>query len=91
MFKYDWIWEKDQGSNFLNVKNEPLKKHENILVFSKGTIANKSLRRMNYNPQGLIPCEIKKTNENKRKKDGVILLQRRRKGKNTGKYEKGTL
>ena len=72
MFKYDWIWEKDQGSNFLNVKNEPLKKHENILVFSKGTIANKSLRRMNYNPQGLIPCEIKKTNENKRKKDGFI-------------------
>ena len=27
---------------------------------------------MNYNPQGLIPCEIKKTNENKRKKDGFI-------------------
>ena len=72
MFKYDWIWEKDQGANFINVNNEPLKKHESILVFSKGTIANKSLRRMNYNPQGLIPCEIKKTNVNKRKKDGFI-------------------
>lgn len=72
MFKYDWIWEKDQGSNFLNVKNEPLKKHENILVFSKGTIANKSPRRMTYNPQGLIPCEIKKTNSNKRKENGFI-------------------
>ena len=72
MFKYEWIWEKDQGANFVNVKNEPLKKHENVLIFSKGTIANKSPRRMNYNPQGLISCEIKKTNKNKRKKEGFI-------------------
>ncbi len=72
MFKYDWIWEKDQGANFVNVNNEPLKKHESILVFSKGTIANRSPRRMVYNPQGLISCEIDKTNANKRKKDGFI-------------------
>jgi site-specific DNA-methyltransferase (adenine-specific) len=72
LFKYDWIWEKDQGSNFINVKNEPLKKHESVLVFSKGTIANKSKRRMKYNPQGLISCEIKKTNANKRKDGGYL-------------------
>lgn len=84
MFKYEWIWEKDQGSNFLNVKNEPLKKHENILVFSKGTIANKSQRRMNYYPQDLITCNINKSNNNKRKEDGFI---GQRENFSSGNYE----
>ena len=33
MFKYEWIWEKDRGTNFLNGKIQPLRNHENILVF----------------------------------------------------------
>lgn len=32
-FKYEWIWEKHQGTNFLLAKKMPLKKHENICVF----------------------------------------------------------
>ena len=36
MFKYEWIWEKDAGSNFVTVKYQPMKEHENILVFGKG-------------------------------------------------------
>jgi site-specific DNA-methyltransferase (adenine-specific) len=36
MFKYEWIWEKDGGSNFATVKYQPMKEHESILVFSKG-------------------------------------------------------
>lgn len=41
MFKYEWIWEKAVGSNFAVAKYQPLKEHENILVFSKGkTIYN---------------------------------------------------
>jgi len=35
MFKYEWIWEKDGGSNFATTKYQPMKEHENILVFSK--------------------------------------------------------
>ena len=35
MFKYEWIWEKAVGSNFATVKYQPLKEHENVLVFSK--------------------------------------------------------
>ena len=31
--KTEWIWEKPQGTNFLNVKRYPMKVHENILVF----------------------------------------------------------
>jgi DNA modification methylase len=29
----EWIWEKAQGTNFLNAKKYPMKVHENILVF----------------------------------------------------------
>ena len=36
-FKYEWIWEKSVGSNFAALKYQPMKEHENVLVFSKGT------------------------------------------------------
>lgn len=34
MFRYGWIWEKDNGTNFLSANRMPLKTHEDILVFS---------------------------------------------------------
>ena len=43
MFKYEWIWEKSKASNFLLAKKQPLKAHENVLVFANGT--------PNYYPQ----------------------------------------
>ena len=42
-FRYEWIWEKPQGTNPFNVKVMPLKSHENILVFYRKTPT--------YNPQ----------------------------------------
>jgi site-specific DNA-methyltransferase (adenine-specific) len=41
-YKYDWIWEKDAGSNFATVKYQPMKEHEEVLIFGKG--------RINYYP-----------------------------------------
>jgi site-specific DNA-methyltransferase (adenine-specific) len=35
MFKYEWVWDKKKGGNIMNLKNQPYKVHENILVFSK--------------------------------------------------------
>jgi DNA modification methylase len=32
-FKYDLIWDKDAVSGFLNAKKQPLRAHENIMVF----------------------------------------------------------
>lgn len=54
-FKYEWIWVKNRPTNFAHAKNKPMKKHENILVFSEGTTvhANQSTKRMPYFPQGL--------------------------------------
>lgn len=52
MFKYEWIWEKENGTGFLNANHAPLKIHENILVFGKGaTSPTKKSVPMTYNPQ----------------------------------------
>ena len=42
MFKYEWIWQKSRPANFMNAKYQPMKYHENILVFS--------IKRHNYYP-----------------------------------------
>lgn len=42
-FRYEWIWEKSQGTNPMNAKVMPLKSHENILVFYR--------KKPVYNPQ----------------------------------------
>lgn len=36
LFRHEWIWWKDKGSNFMNCKREPMKEHESALVFSRG-------------------------------------------------------
>lgn len=43
MLRYEWIWEKPQGTGHLNAKKMPMKSHENILVFYR--------RLPKYNPQ----------------------------------------
>ena len=52
LYKYDWVWEKDNGSNFVHVKHQPFRVHEYVLVFGKApTTYNKKGVYMNYNPQ----------------------------------------
>lgn len=52
MYKYEWIWEKDNGSNFVHVKHQPFRVHENILIFGKSpTTYNKNNNYMYYDPQ----------------------------------------
>ena len=45
-FKYEWIWDKALASGHLNAKKMPLRRHDNILVFSSQTMGNHT-----YNPQ----------------------------------------
>jgi len=73
MFKYEWVWVKNTSTGFQHAKNMPLKKHENVLVFSKGSIGHSSLlkeKRMIYNPQGI--TLINKTSKNTKNKWGNI-------------------
>src|SRR3989344_519380 len=43
MFKYKIVWIKSKPTNFLNVKKQPLRKHEDVLIFYK--------KQSTYNPQ----------------------------------------
>lgn len=36
MYRHEWIWIKNRGSNFANTNREPMKEHESVLVFSCG-------------------------------------------------------
>lgn len=71
-YKYDWIWEKSKVGNIFNCKNAPQKNFENIIVFSEGTIANGSIRKMPYFPQDLIKVDIKRSNTAKSSIKGTI-------------------
>ena len=82
-FKYEWIWEKAVGSNFATLKYQPMKEHENILVFSKGKHSYYPIKqqrkgsgaeRMNYGHNG------SKTGETSGNQDF--------KGWEVGKYDK---
>lgn len=44
--RYEWIWHKTKATGHLNAKVQPMKNHENVLVFYKSLPA--------YNPQGLV-------------------------------------
>ncbi len=69
MFKYCWVWEKTKAANFPNAPNMPLKTVEDVVVFSFATIAQNSINRMKYYPQGLIDtnkvCAGKKANDHR--------------------------
>ena len=66
-FKYEWIWDKIRCTGGVNAKKQPLRSHENVLVFCDGQ--NK------YNPQNTewSDEQIKR----KRKKDAVLKPNKR--------------
>jgi site-specific DNA-methyltransferase (adenine-specific) len=77
MFKYEWIWNKKKAGNFALGNIQPLKIHENILIFSNG--------KTFYNPQ-----KINLEKENKRylgkksinKEDSITIKGEIKYGKN---------
>ena len=42
-FKYEWVWRKEAGKGLLNAKKQPLRDHEEVVVFYRG--------QPTYNPQ----------------------------------------
>ena len=55
-FKVEWIWNKDKAGNVLSSGFQPMKVHENILVFGKGKVTyNKQMveaKAENIRPSG---------------------------------------
>lgn len=62
MYRYSWVWDKCGSTGFLNVNYAPLKRTEDINVFSKATVGSKSKNPIVYYPQDLIPVNKKKKN-----------------------------
>lgn len=54
MFKYCWVWQKNKASNHINAPFQPLKTHEDIVVFSKKASTHSKSGVMSYYPQGII-------------------------------------
>jgi len=59
--KESLVWEKSRVTGFLQSKKRHLKQHEDILVFSPGTVvsgnARQTARNMTFNPQGLVELD----------------------------------
>ena len=53
MYKYDWVWNKKKGVNIFLAKSQPMKIHENILVFNS--------TKESYFPQMTLRDKIKKS------------------------------
>jgi len=51
LYKYDWVWEKDNGTNAPNVNLQPFRIHEQVFIFGKGRVTNGTRIPMKYNPQ----------------------------------------
>lgn len=65
IFKYSWVWDKKKPSNFPLAKIQPMKYHEDIVVFSFGTAP--------YYPI-MVPVEGRKAR--KGKNDGASVFNR---------------
>ena len=51
LYKYEWVWEKDNGTNAPNVNLQPFRVHEYIFIFGKGRVTNGNRIPMKYYPQ----------------------------------------
>lgn len=67
LFKYEWIWKKAVGSNFATLKYMPMKEHESVLVFGRGTLnyfpimqerAEGGKERLKYGHSGGVTGEV---------------------------------
>ena len=86
LYKYDYKWIKSKVGNFLNAKNSPMKKYEDVMCFSFGSIANCAKNMMIYYPQGLIEVNKKKSNKGKSRNGTTIEERPSRQDDYTQKY-----
>ena len=54
-YKYDWVWNKTRPSNFPLAKKQPMKYHENVIIFNSKI----------YNPQMVKGDKVRKKGTNK--------------------------
>jgi site-specific DNA-methyltransferase (adenine-specific) len=47
--RYSWVWEKGNSTGHLNAKRQPMRLHEDVIVFCRTSPP--------YNPQGVVDCD----------------------------------
>ena len=64
MWKHEWVWIKNRGSNFANTVREPFKEHETIQIFSKGKwIYNKQMQERSGTGADRVKYDLNQTTE----------------------------
>ena len=84
-FKHQWIWDKKNGSNFMQLKRHPNKVHEDIVVFGNNG------KTVNYYPQMTKGKMRTKGNEKSYSEDGVYHAYTTTKTKNDLYYPKSII
>ena len=69
-FKYNWVWNKRQGTGFLNAKKQPLRSCEDVAVFYKKQPVYNPQMRLGFTPYVCKQGETK--TENYGKQSGAI-------------------
>lgn len=80
LYKYNWVWEKNKAGNHVAIAYQPLKIHEDILIFSKAGCNTNCKTPIKYNPQGVIWKEEIKYRKNDVKKEGINKYNSLKKG-----------
>lgn len=81
--KYEWIWQKAKPTGFLNAQKQPLKEHENILVFYR--------KQPIYVPQGTSEVSINNARKNKAGKGNYGGVEFKPYTQTTGNYPRSVL
>lgn len=83
LYKYEWVWEKDNGTNIPNVNYQPFRVHEYIFVYGKGRVSHGKRTPMKYHPQktkGTPYTQFNSSNNREKWKGGLNRTQTINKG-----------
>jgi len=64
-FRHEWIWDKKSCTNPFSVKYAPMKRHENVLVFSSGKINPFNRQKTPKDPKDVRVNSLKRRKEKK--------------------------
>lgn len=70
-YKYDWVWEKNIGTRFLDANNRPLYCHENLLIFYEHLPTYNPQKKRGVKNHSRIPGKYKKSSALYRKFDSL--------------------
>lgn len=88
-YRYDWKWLKNNCTGFANANYRPMRKYEDIIVFSKANAsAGGKANPMKYYPQDVI--EINKVKKNTSKRQGLVSYANNNMDKNNQLLQDGT-